>query len=60
VKAKVRDQLIATQSAALARKAGTDRLAALRAAPATALSGATKTVSRASRRSCRASSSKRC
>ena len=47
VKAKVRDQLIATQSAALARKAGTDRLAALRAAPATALSGATKTVSRA-------------
>ncbi len=47
VKTKVRDQLIATQSAALARKAGTDRLAALRAAPATALSGATKTVSRA-------------
>jgi len=47
VKTKVRDQLIATQSAALARKAGTDRLAALRAAPSTGLSGPTKTVSRA-------------
>jgi peptidyl-prolyl cis-trans isomerase D len=47
VKARVRDQLIATQSAALARKAGTDRLAVLRATPGTALSGPTKTVSRA-------------
>ncbi|MEO7008691.1 MAG: SurA N-terminal domain-containing protein [Caldimonas sp.] len=47
VRAKVREQLAATQAAALARKTGTERLAALRAAPATVLADAPKTVSRA-------------
>jgi peptidyl-prolyl cis-trans isomerase D len=47
VKEKVRQQLAATQATALARKLGSERLAALRAAPATSLSEATQVVSRA-------------
>ncbi|MGZ5277207.1 MAG: peptidylprolyl isomerase [Caldimonas sp.] len=47
VKDKVRQQLAATQAAAMAKKAGTERLAAARSAPATALSDNTLIVSRA-------------
>jgi len=47
VKTRVREQLIAMQAAALAKKSGTERLAALQAAPTTALSSPAKTVSRA-------------
>jgi len=47
VKEKVRAQLAAAQAEALARKAGVERLAAVRAAPATELSDNTKIVSRA-------------
>jgi peptidyl-prolyl cis-trans isomerase D len=47
VKEKVRAQLAAAQAEALARKAGAERLAAVRAAPATELSDNTKIVSRA-------------
>ena len=47
VKTRVRDQLVANQAAALAKKTGSERLAALRAAPATALSTPAKMVSRA-------------
>ena len=47
VRTKVREQVVAVQAAALARKLGAERLAALRAAPATAMSDATKLVSRA-------------
>jgi peptidyl-prolyl cis-trans isomerase D len=47
VKAQVHDQLVRIQAAALARKLGEARLAELRAAPATAMSEAAVTVSRA-------------
>ena len=47
VKARIRDRLIVEQSAAAARKLGEARLAALRAAPTTALTEAPITVSRA-------------
>ena len=47
VKDKIRQQLVATQAAAMAKKLGADRLAAVRAAPATALSDNTLVVSRA-------------
>ena len=47
VKEKVKQQLAAIQAAARANKLGTDRLAALRAAPTTALPGAAQLVSRA-------------
>jgi peptidyl-prolyl cis-trans isomerase D len=47
VKDKVRQQLAAVQASALARKLGTERLAAVRAAPATTLSESTQIVSRA-------------
>jgi len=47
VKEKVRAQLAAAQAEALARKAGAERLAAVRAAPATELSDNTEIVSRA-------------
>ena len=47
VKTRVRDQLVANQAAALAKKTGSERLAALRAAPVTALSTPAKMVSRA-------------
>ena len=47
VKDKVRQQLVATQAAALAVKVGTERLAALRAAPAASMAGAGEIVSRA-------------
>ena len=47
MKPRVRERLIAVQAAALARKLGQARLAALRAAPATAMSEASVTVSRA-------------
>lgn len=47
VRAKVRDQVAAIQAAALARKAGTERLAALRAALATPMKEPAKLVSRA-------------
>ncbi len=46
VKDKVRQQLAATQAAALAKKLGAERLAAARAAPASALSENTLIVSR--------------
>jgi peptidyl-prolyl cis-trans isomerase D len=47
VKTRVRDRLATAQAAALARKSGAARLAALRAAPDTALPEAAVTVSRA-------------
>jgi peptidyl-prolyl cis-trans isomerase D len=47
VKAKVRDRLATIQAAALARKLGEERLAALRAAPDTALTEAVQVISRA-------------
>jgi peptidyl-prolyl cis-trans isomerase D len=47
VKDKVKRQLAATQAAARANKLGTERLAALRAAPTTALPGTPQLVSRA-------------
>jgi len=47
VRAQVREQVIATQAAALARKAGLERLAALRATPATPLEAKPTMVSRA-------------
>ena len=47
IKDKVRQQLAATQASALANKLGTERLAALRAAPTTALAGTVQLVSRA-------------
>jgi len=47
VKDRVRDRVKTTQAAALARKLGEERLAALRAAPDTALSAAAQTISRA-------------
>ena len=50
VKDKIRAQLVAAQSAALAKKLGTERLAAVRAAPATAVSDNTLVVSRAQAR----------
>jgi peptidyl-prolyl cis-trans isomerase D len=43
----VREQVVATQAAALARKAGMDRLSALRSAPATPVEAKSTTVSRA-------------
>ena len=46
VKTKVRERLVTVQASALARQQGEARLAALRAAPATALSDAAQTVSR--------------
>jgi peptidyl-prolyl cis-trans isomerase D len=50
VKEKIRTQLASIQAAALARKAGVDRLAAAKAAPATPLSDNTQIVSRAQAR----------
>lgn len=50
VKDKIRTQLAATQAAALAKKAGTERLAAVKAAPATSVSDNTLIVSRAQAR----------
>ena len=50
VKDKVKQQLAATQAATKAAKLGTDRLAALRAAPATAMPGTLQLVSRAAPR----------
>ncbi len=50
VKAQVRERLVVTQSAALARKQGEARLAELRAAPASAMSEAAVTLSRAQSR----------
>jgi peptidyl-prolyl cis-trans isomerase D len=50
VKDKVRQQLATQQAVAMAKKLGTERLAAVRAAPATALSDATQVVSRAQAR----------
>ena len=50
VKAKVRDKVQQTQAAALARKLGEERLAALKAAPTTALSEPAQVVSRAQAR----------
>ena len=47
VKAKVRERVVAAQAAAMARKLGEVRLAALKAAPETALTEAPQTVSRA-------------
>ncbi|MES1162455.1 MAG: peptidylprolyl isomerase, partial [Rhizobacter sp.] len=47
VKAKVRERVVAQQSAALARKLGEARLAELKAAPTTAMSEPSVTVSRA-------------
>jgi len=47
VKDKVRQQLAATQAAAMAKKLGAEKLVAARAAPATALSDNTLIVSRA-------------
>ena len=47
VKARVRERLVTLQAAALARKQGEARLAALRAAPDTAMTEPTVTVSRA-------------
>ena len=47
VQDKIRQQLAATQAAAMADKAGTERLAAARAAPATALADQSVIVSRA-------------
>ncbi|HEY9065248.1 MAG TPA: SurA N-terminal domain-containing protein [Burkholderiaceae bacterium] len=47
VKDRVRERVKAMQAAALARKQGEERLAALRAAPDTAMSEAAQTVSRA-------------
>jgi peptidyl-prolyl cis-trans isomerase D len=47
VRARVREQVVATQAAALARKAGMDRLSALRSAPATPVEAKSTTVSRA-------------
>jgi peptidyl-prolyl cis-trans isomerase D len=51
VKERIRSLLASVQAAALARKAGAERLAAARAAPATALSENTQIVSRAQPRS---------
>jgi peptidyl-prolyl cis-trans isomerase D len=50
VKDRVRQQLAASQAAAMARKLGTEKLAAARAAPDTALSDNTLIVSRAQTR----------
>ena len=50
VKAQVRDRLVVVQAAALARKQGEARLAELRAAPATAMTEAAVTLSRAQQR----------
>ncbi len=50
VSARVKEQLVATQSLALARKEGEARLAALRAAPATAMAVPPQAVSRAQTR----------
>ena len=47
IKDKVKQQLTATQASARAEKLGTERLAALRAAPTTALSNPAQLVSRA-------------
>ena len=47
VTAKIRERLVATQAAALARQDGEARLAALRKAPETSLAGAPLVVSRA-------------
>jgi peptidyl-prolyl cis-trans isomerase D len=47
VKAKIRQQLVATQAAALATKLGKERLAALQAAPSASMAAATLVVSRA-------------
>jgi peptidyl-prolyl cis-trans isomerase D len=47
VKAQIRERLVTAQAAAQARKLGEARLAALRAAPATAMSEAAVTLSRA-------------
>ena len=47
VSAKVREKVVATQAAALARKEGEARLAELKKAPQTALPGETQAVSRA-------------
>ena len=47
VKDKVRAQLVNVQAMAMAKKLGTEKLAALRAAPATALAEPSKIVSRA-------------
>ena len=60
VRDKVRDQVAHEQALALARKAGAERLAALRAAPATATAGAAKIVSRATPGKRLASFSMRC
>jgi peptidyl-prolyl cis-trans isomerase D len=50
VKAQVRDRLVVVQAASLARKQGEARLAELRAAPATAMTEAAVTLSRAQQR----------
>ena len=50
VKAQVRDRLVIVQAATLARKQGEARLAELRAAPATAMTEAAVTLSRAQQR----------
>ena len=50
VKDRIRDRLVVTQAAALARKLGEARLAALRAAPATTMSETPLLVSRAQTR----------
>ena len=47
VRTQVRERVASTQAAALARKTGTERLAALRAAPSTTLKSAPLLVSRA-------------
>ena len=47
VKTQVRERLVVTQAAALARKSGEARLAELRAAPATQMAAAAVTLSRA-------------
>jgi peptidyl-prolyl cis-trans isomerase D len=47
VKDRVRQAVVAEQAAALARKQGEQRLAALKAAPATAMDGSPRSVSRA-------------
>ena len=50
VKDRIKQQIVATQAGAKANKLGTDRLAALRAAPTTAMPGAPQLVSRAASR----------
>ncbi len=50
VKARVRERLVALQAAAMAKKQGEERLAALRASPTAAMSDAPLVVSRATPR----------